>query len=580
MFSGARGDIEEQMNRALKLNTREQFPVRRLAILWKNDRWRKFVSRLCNRRAGRDIFNISTFQKLSSYRIDDYLFERIESIIRPLDVIWEEFGIELELERDYSRLAGLHRRWKPRELFYPKDHNELDIDEDSSRRSQFLLPVDNSKYHALYRYLAEKGRELAFPDAHELLKTLNSRGKTMQAVMTHVVMWLNNDLVSVNDREGNKPPLAEELLSVVSSMPEMAVGWDLSIAAKAKVLEVQRRVLMYVEKNAAAFTRDDLSLLPEAGVEPKTYQGRFRFEVWRDILARVREVIGPRFRNPCVSNFNTEAVRRLLQPSKLSFADALQDLIIQHPEIAGNPTLKSSEAKEALGAMMEKAVAQWKQQYRQGWTGLQPQDEEPRSAAIIPDLAPIRKASSFETSSVDEQNGHDRETGSTRVSASTHGQVARWEHTRGSLFIEPSESEGQLESPKAPEARVHSFSPHTERDNSTRPMQSFRQARPSTTVRSFSEDDEQAERGPSPFWNPSLAKTITARKVHRLQRKEAATVSASSETLQKASTLGSAPITALPTKPHVKPQSDSVRVIGAAQAQQRHGWRTRPLAGA
>ena len=337
MFSGARGDIEARMSRTLRLNTREQFPVRRLAILWKNDRWQTFVTRLCSRTAGRNLFNISTFQKLSSYRIDDYLFERIESVMRPIDVIWEEFGIELELERDYARLAGLHRRWKPRELFYPKEHNELNIDEDSPRHLQFLSPVDNSKYHALYRYLLENGRELSFPNAHELLKTLNSSGKTMQAVMTHIVMWLNNDLVSINDREGNKPPLAEELLTVVSSMLEMDVRRGPSPATKAETLELQRRVLTYVEKNAAAFMRDDLSFLPEAGAEPKLYQSRFRLEVWRDVLAQVREVIGPRFRNPCVLIFNTEAVRQPLQPPKLSLADALQDVVIQHPEVLGNP---------------------------------------------------------------------------------------------------------------------------------------------------------------------------------------------------------------------------------------------------
>lgn len=572
MFSGVRGDIEEQMSRALKLNTREQFPVRRLAILWKNDRWRKFVTRLCSRRTGKDLFNISTFQKLSSYRIDDYLFERIESIMRPLDAIWEEFGIELELERDFARLTSLHRRWKPRELFYPKDHDELDIGEDSPRHSQFLSHVDNSKYHALYRYLVENERELSFPNAHELLKILNSRGKTMQAVMTHVVMWLNNDLVSINDREGNKPPLAEELLSVVSSMPEMAVGRDASSAAKAKTLELQRRVLECVEKNAAAFAKNDLSFLPEAGAEPKTYQARFRYEVWRDILARVQEVIGPRFRNPCVSNFNTEAVR---QPPKLSFADALQDVIIQHPEIAGNPTLKSSKAKEALGAIMEKAVAQWKREYGHGWTGLQPQHEESGSVVIISELAPIREASSIGTSSVDEQNDRNREPGSAKDSASTHGQGPRREQTRGSLFIESSESEEELEPPKGSGARTSSFGPRTERDNSTRPMQSFSQAQPSTTVRSFTEDDEQAEREPSPFWNPSRAKTITAQKLHRLQRKEATTMSKGSETPQKARTPGSALATSLPPKPHVKPQSGSVHV-----AQRKHGWRTRPFAGA
>ena len=392
------------MSRALRLNTRERFPVRRLAILWKNDRWRTFVSRLCSRTAGKNLFNISTFQELSSYRIDDYLFERIESVMRPIDVIWEEFGIELELERDHARLAGLHRRWKPRELFYPNQHDELNIDEDSPRHLQFPSPVDNWKYHALYRYLVENERELSFPNAHELLKTLNSSGKTMQAVMKHVVMWLNNDLVSINDREGNKPPLVEELLPVVSSVLEMDVKRGPSPAAKAKMLELQRRVLTGVENNAAAFVKDDLSFLPEAGAEPKVYQVRFRLEVWRDVLAQVREVIGPRFRNPCVLIFNTEAVRQPLQSPKLSLADARQDVVRQHPEVIGNPTLKSSEAKEAMRAMMEKTVAQWKREHGKGWIALPPQDRKHRSAAIISELARSRDASSFETSSINEQD--------------------------------------------------------------------------------------------------------------------------------------------------------------------------------
>jgi hypothetical protein len=225
-------------------------------------------------------------------------------------------------------------------------------------------------------------------------------------------------------------------------------------------------------------------------------------------------------------------------------------------------------------------VAQWKREHGQGWIGLQPQDREPGSAAIIPELARFRDASSFKTSSIDEQNGRNRGTGSARDSASTHGQVAGREHPRGSLFIESSESEGQLESPKAPVARMYSLSPRMERDDSTRPMQSFSQAPPSTTVRSFSEDDEQAEREPSPFWNLSMAKTIIAQKVHRLQRKEAASMSERSETLQKARTPGPILTTSLPSKPHDKPQLGSVRVTGAAQAQQRRGWRTRPFAGA
>lgn len=61
LFSGARDEVELRMSRLLQLNGREEFPVRRLAILWKNDRWRAFVTRLCERKMGRDLFNISAF---------------------------------------------------------------------------------------------------------------------------------------------------------------------------------------------------------------------------------------------------------------------------------------------------------------------------------------------------------------------------------------------------------------------------------------------------------------------------------------------------------------------------------------
>jgi hypothetical protein len=79
LFSSAREEVELRMSRLLQLNGREQFPVRRLAILWKNDRWRAFVTRLCERKMGKDLFNISIFQNLSSYRIDDFIFERLEA---------------------------------------------------------------------------------------------------------------------------------------------------------------------------------------------------------------------------------------------------------------------------------------------------------------------------------------------------------------------------------------------------------------------------------------------------------------------------------------------------------------------
>lgn len=573
MFGGARRDVEEQLSRALKFNTREQFPVRRLAILWKNDRWRTFVTRLCGRRAGKDLFNISTFQKMSSCRIDDYLFERIESIMRPLDSIYEEFGIELELERDYARLAGLHRRWKPYELFYPKEHNEFDINEDSPRHPQFLSTVDKSKYHALYRYLLGNGRDISLPNAHELLRRLNSHGKTMQAIMTHIVMWLNNDLANVHDREGNKPSLAEELLPVVSSMPEMEENPH--FAAKTKTLELQRTVLTYVEKHAAAFTTVDLALLPEANVEPKIYQDRFRLEVWREVLVRVREAIGPRFRNPCVRDFHAATVAQPLRQPKLGLVDALQDVAIGHAEVAGNAMLKRSEAIEALRFIMEGALTRWRREYGQSGTGRQQQVVEARAAAVFPERVLSGEDSASSPPAVDERSDLDRETVPTRESPDTNIRVATRKRT--SLFVESDESEGQLESPKAPEARMDPSVRGVGRDNST---VSSKRTQASTAICSFSENDDQDEREASPFWNSSLSRTAAARKVHRVQRKEATIGSDNTSTLRKAGTPRSLHTTSLPTKSHVRLQAGPVRANGSARPQQTQGWRTRPFAGA
>lgn len=567
------------MSQALKLNTREQFPVRRLAILWKNDRWRAFVTRLCGRRAGRDLLNISTFQKLSSFRIDDYLFDRIESVMRPIDVIWEDLGIELELERDYARLAGLYRRWEPQELFYPRHRGKLENHEDSPRHPQFLLSVDNSKYHALYRYLVNDGRELSFPNAQELLRNLNSYGKTMQAVMTHVVMWLNDDLVTVNARGGNKPPLVEELTSVVSSMLEVAVRGGPSPETKAKMLELQRTVLAYVEKNAAAFTRDDLSLLPEAGVEPKTYQDRFRLDIWRDVFARVRELVGPRFRNPCVSGLDMVAMAQPLPTPNLGVTDVLQSVISQHPEIVGNPTLNRPEAKEALEAMIERTLTQWKQRYGQQRTETTPRDGELAPTALIPELARSRGASASETPLIDEEDRCQRGKGAARDSASTHGKEAKRKRAKASLFVESSESEEQSESHDASERRVYSLSPDVERDGPLRSIQSSNRAQGSNARRSFNTHEEQIAREASSSRDISLARTFT-QKVHRIQHAEVASESGSGGTRQPACKPGSAVKSNRPFKPHAKPQSGSGRPPAAARPQQKHGWRTQPFAGA
>ena len=71
LFQGGRKDVEMQILRQLGLGSKIKFPVRRLTTLWRNTRWRDMITRWCSIPIGRETFNISTFEWMSSCRIDD-----------------------------------------------------------------------------------------------------------------------------------------------------------------------------------------------------------------------------------------------------------------------------------------------------------------------------------------------------------------------------------------------------------------------------------------------------------------------------------------------------------------------------
>jgi len=366
LFSGAREEVELRMSRLLQLNGREQFPVRRLAILWKNDRWRAFVTRLCERKMGRDLFNISTFQKLSSYRIDDFIFGRFKTGMLAAWCVWNDVDIELELNKDYQQLSGLMEKFEPRELFYPECRYRASVDLSSPRRAGFFKNLDDHVYFSLYENLVDHGQQLIFSNPQEMLKSINAHGKVMQLVMTHVVMWLNDEPAKVNNREGNKPALVEDLVPVMASGTPIFAGREVAETevAREKALGLQRDVLEYVETHAASFTeaanKGYLDLMPDGEMEPLVYCERFRAEPWRDILVKVHRYVGRGFRNACVVRFNTSAPADFPEPPRITLVDSLQHVVLQHPEVAHDRRLNTPEAIETLRVAVEEAVQSWK----------------------------------------------------------------------------------------------------------------------------------------------------------------------------------------------------------------------------
>lgn len=71
LFKGSNKETEQQMLEHLGLSGRIKFPVRRLATLWKNKKWKPMITRWCQFLVGQITFNISTFEWMASCRIDD-----------------------------------------------------------------------------------------------------------------------------------------------------------------------------------------------------------------------------------------------------------------------------------------------------------------------------------------------------------------------------------------------------------------------------------------------------------------------------------------------------------------------------
>lgn len=377
------------MSRLLQLNGREQFPVRRLAMLWRNHRWRTFVTKLCKRKMGKELFNISIFQKLSSYRIDDFILERIEASMATAIRVWEELRIELELNKDYQQLSGLKKNFRPCTLFYPKHRGAAAVSENSPRLAGFLKHLDDHAYFSLCEHIVDHGRQFNFANPQEVLKSLNAHGKTMQLVMTHVVMWLNDEPTKVNRREGNKPPLVDDLFRNTTSVESESASTDAGrmagarvtsldviqnlparveeSKARAKALDLQRDVLEYVERHAASFTdpgnKEYLNSIPDDQMDPLVYRERFEHGPWRHLLLTVYRAVGPCFQNPCVIEFNDdtgEAIADLSGPPSISLVDSIKRIVTQHPEIARDRVLNNPEATEALRVAIEGAVSSWR----------------------------------------------------------------------------------------------------------------------------------------------------------------------------------------------------------------------------
>lgn len=66
--------VEKSMLDILCPSSDVRFPTSRLVTLWRNERWKPMITRLCETVVGREMFNITNLEYLASCRIDDVSF--------------------------------------------------------------------------------------------------------------------------------------------------------------------------------------------------------------------------------------------------------------------------------------------------------------------------------------------------------------------------------------------------------------------------------------------------------------------------------------------------------------------------
>ncbi|KAF2462913.1 uncharacterized protein BDR25DRAFT_247182 [Lindgomyces ingoldianus] len=368
LFQGPKTDVEREMLEHLRLSGPVKFPVRRLCTLWRNQNWKRMITRWCEFSLGQATFNISTFEWMASCRIDDvtirialtlrvqqFWFTTFHSVIDSISRIRSEFSIDVQ-SSDWIKLASLPQIRKPadvQQLFYPNLENQnKQKDVTLCRQRNFFLTAGDDVYDRLYRFVLSTP-DLGFADVHSLLKTTKQEGKVMSIVMSHVGQWLNRDPARVGERDNNKPLLRKDLLPALREK----CGDD----AEKQSIKLQERLLGYVRDKMSDFTSPAMEhYLHEYPDNTRdAYAKRFEHQAWRDMLILVVELAGPHLQHECLVQFNTKDPREISSKPASAIAQAVCKSISCIPEVAQNPALREKSAADDLCKIMELVIAKW-----------------------------------------------------------------------------------------------------------------------------------------------------------------------------------------------------------------------------
>ncbi|OBS16142.1 hypothetical protein FPOA_13212 [Fusarium poae] len=313
LFRGKAAQVEDQMIDVLQLGSDKHFPTRRLATIWRNERWREMATRWCETSIGRATFKISAWDWMISYRIDDYWFTIFSSVLQTLSQLPGDAANEVELAdwKKMSEFLGSTRTDdQVRTLFYPpppsssSSSSSLTTAQNTKRRLGFLTAIDDARYQEIYKRILTTS-QLRFTNIHRLISLSKDDGKVLFQVMSHVVAWLDAAPTTTSyRRDNNKPPLRAGIAAKLDHCSDRDVRdaekrlgilvWEPdhhNSTSKAASILLQHEVLDFVLQRVADFKNPAVKLYLEQApkqVNSAQYTKRFSHETWSGVLAIVQ----------------------------------------------------------------------------------------------------------------------------------------------------------------------------------------------------------------------------------------------------------------------------------------------------
>ncbi|KAG7402837.1 hypothetical protein Forpe1208_v016711 [Fusarium oxysporum f. sp. rapae] len=415
LFRGKAAQVEDQMIDVLQLGSEKQFPTRRLATVWRNERWREMATRWCETSIGRATFKISTWDWMISYRIDDYWFTIFRSVLRTLSQLPGDATNEVELAdwKKMSEFLGSTRTVdQVRTLFYPPSlsSSSSTTAQNTKRRPGFLTAIDDGRYQEMYKRILTTS-QLRFTNIHRLICLSKDDGKVLFQVMSHVVAWLNaNPTTTSYRRDNNKPPLRADIAAKLDHCSDRDVRdaekrlgifvWESdhhNSTSKAASILLQHEVLDFVLQRVADFKKPAVKLYLEQApqqVDSAQYTKRFSHETWSGVLTIVQRWVGHDFSSEWMErprdghSVHDEQARSADARSSgsthhLALTESLGDYIRGDPDLAADSaSIMEKLGNEAFEAVLNRWLTQQQGQFRPDPAGSHYHEEASTSGPV------------------------------------------------------------------------------------------------------------------------------------------------------------------------------------------------------